>query len=129
MSFRFSCYPPANPAKPAKPRANADDAPSQPAAKAANPLDADDLVRCLECLQLAASGVCLAAGTRGKPVVAARGYAPIRHLPRRCEGFTPHPNNADQRLGHERWPALQRFHESDPSLGSHAMPPGASVAP
>lgn len=129
MTFRFSCYPPANPANAAKPRANTDDAPSQPVAKPANRLDADDLIRCRECLQLAQSGVCLAAGPRGKPVVAARGYAPSRHLPRRCEGFTPHPNNPDQRLGHERWPALLRCHETDPSLGSHAMPPGASVAP
>ena len=61
----------------------------------------DNRRRCVECLNLNDSGVCLAA-SRGE-FVAARWYSPIRDLPRRCEGYKPMPQDADQRPGRERW--------------------------
>ena len=66
------------------------------------------------------SGVCRAAGPKGKPVVANRGYQPVRDLPRRCEGFAPYADNPDQRRGFERWPGLAAFHSFN------ATPPGVS---
>lgn len=66
------------------------------------------------------SGVCRAAGPKHKPVVANRGYQPVRDLPRRCEGFAPYADNPDQRRGFERWPGLAAFHFTN------AMPPGVS---
>ena len=66
------------------------------------------------------SGVCHAAGPKYKPVVANRGYQPVRDLPRRCEGFAPYANNPDQRRGFERWPGLAAFHSFN------ATPPGVS---
>jgi len=65
-----------------------------------------------------ASAVPTAAGPKHKPVVANRGYQPVRDLPRRCEGFAPYADNPDQRRGFERWPGLAAFHSTN------ATPPG-----
>ena len=64
----------------------------------------DDRRHCTECANLTASGLCLAA-RRGE-VMAGRAYHPVDHIPRRCEGYAPGPNDADRRPGRERWPNL-----------------------
>ena len=63
----------------------------------------DDRRTCDQCANLLARR-CQAA-KRGE-IVASRNYEPIRDLPRRCEGYAPVPNDADERLGLERWPGL-----------------------
>ena len=82
-------------------------------------VDDDDRIRCTDCSWLSKSGVCRAAGPKNKPVVANRGYQPVRDLPRRCEGFAPYADHPDQRRGLERWPGLAAFHSFN------ATPPGA----
>lgn len=64
----------------------------------------DDRRTCDQCGNLTEGGLCLAA-RRGE-IVANRIYAPIRDLPRRCEGYAPGAADADRRLGRERWPGL-----------------------
>lgn len=118
MGFQFSRPIAANLANAAKVAVVPAFAPVRIYAQHAKPVDGDDRIRCTDCSQLAMSGVCRAAGPKGKPVVANRGYQPIRDLPRRCEGFTPFGDHPDQRRGLERWPELLRFH-------SNATPPGA----
>lgn len=119
MSFQFSRPLAANLANAAKEATTTGIAASRTDANRANPRDPfDDRIRCTECSQLAMSGICRAAAPKNKPVVANRGYQPIRDLPRRCEGFTPYGDHPDQRRGFERWPGLIRFH-------STATPPGA----
>jgi hypothetical protein len=66
------------------------------------PLD-DDRRTCNQCTNLAKLR-CLAAW-RGE-IVANRNYTPIRHIPRRCEGYMPKANDEDRRFGRERWPEL-----------------------
>jgi hypothetical protein len=66
------------------------------------PLD-DDRRTCNQCANLARLR-CLAAW-RGE-IVANRDYAPIRDIPRRCEGYMPDANDPDRRPGGERWPEL-----------------------
>lgn len=63
-----------------------------------------DLRRCEQCANLTGRGLCLAA-RRGE-IVASRNYEPIRDLPRRCEGYSPGPDDPDRRPGRERWPGL-----------------------
>lgn len=65
----------------------------------------DDRRRCSECASLADNGRCLAAARR--LIVASRSYAPDRDILRRCEGFTPLPDDPDQRPGRDRWPGLE----------------------
>ena len=119
MGFQFSRPVAANLANPAKVAVT----PASPAARSnaqrANTVD-DDRIRCTDCSWLSMNGVCRAAGPKHKPVVANRGYQPVRDLPRRCEGFAPYANNPDQRRGFERWPGLAAFHSSN------ATPPGVS---
>ena len=119
MGFQFSRPVAANLANSAKAPVTPASAAARSNAQAANPLD-DDRIRCSDCSWLSMSGVCRAAAPKHKPVVANRGYQPVRDLPRRCEGFAPYANNPDQRRGFERWPDLAAFHSSN------ATPPGVS---
>lgn len=66
--------------------------------------DDDDRRHCAQCANLVPSGLCLAA-RRGE-IIASRTYHPVDHLPRRCEGYAPGPDDPDRRLGRERWPGL-----------------------
>lgn len=119
MGFQFSRPVTANLANSANVAATPVSAAARGDAHRANPLG-DDRIRCSDCSWLSMSGVCRAAGPKGKPVVANRGYQPVRDLPRRCEGFAPYADNPDQRRGFERWPGLAAFHSSN------ATPPGVS---
>ena len=119
MAFQFSRPVTANLANSAKEAVTPTSEAARNNEQAANPLD-DDRIRCSDCSWLSMSGVCRAAGPKGKPVVANRGYQPVRDLPRRCEGFAPYADNPDQRHGIERWPDLAAFHSSN------ATPPGVS---
>lgn len=58
---------------------------------------------CRQCANLSGRR-CLAA-SRGE-IVANRDYAPVRDLPRRCEGYAPGVDDPDRRPGGERWPGL-----------------------
>lgn len=120
MGFQFSRPLAANLANPAKVPAAPESAAARSDAQRANSADGDDRIRCVDCSQLSMSGVCRAAGPKGKPVAANRGYQPVRDLPRRCEGFAPYGDSPDQRRGTERWPGLAAFHSSN------ATPPGVS---
>ena len=120
MGFQFSRPLTANLANPAKSPTPPGIEAARSNAQRANTVDDDDRIRCTDCSWLSMSGVCRAAGPKGKPVVANRGYQPVRDLPRRCEGFAPYADNPDQRHGIERWPDLAAFHSSN------ATPPGVS---
>jgi hypothetical protein len=120
MGFQFSRPVAVNLANPAKVAVSPESAAARSDAQCANPADADDRIRCTDCSWLSMSGVCRAAGPKHKPVVANRGYQPVRGLPRRCEGFAPYADNPDQRRGFERWPGLAAFHSIN------ATPPGVS---
>lgn len=120
MGFQFSRPVAANLANPAKAPVTPASAAARSDAQRANTVDDDDRIRCTDCSWLSMSGVCRAAGPKHKPVVASRGYQPVRELPRRCEGFAPYANNPDQRRGLERWPGLAAFHLFN------ATPPGVS---
>ena len=121
MGFQFSRPVAANLANPAKAPVTPASAAVHIDAQPANTVyDGDDRIHCTDCSWLSMSGVCRAAGPKHKPVVANRGYQPVRDLPRRCEGFAPYANNPDQRRGFERWPGLAAFHSSN------ATPPGVS---
>ncbi len=61
----------------------------------------DDRRYCRQCQQLSLGGFC-------RSEVTARGYEPLDHLPRRCAGYLPEPEEEDQRTGAQRWPSLQR---------------------
>lgn len=119
MAFQFSRPVAANLANSAKEAVTPTSEAARSNAQAANTLD-DDRIRCSDCSWLSMSGVCRAAGPKGNPVVANRGYQPVRDLPRRCEGFAPYANNPDQRRGLERWPGLAAFHSFN------ATPPGVT---
>lgn len=120
MGFQFSRLVAANLANPAKAPVTPKSAAAHIDAQRANTVDDDDRIHCTDCSWLSMSGVCRAAGPKHKPVVANRGYQPVRDLPRRCEGFAPYANNPDQRRGFERWPGLAAFHSFN------ATPPGVS---
>ena len=120
MGFQFSRPVAANLANSAKAPVTPESAAAHIDAQRANTVNDDDRIRCTDCSWLSMSSVCRAAGPKGKPVVANRGYQPVRDLPRRCEGFAPYANNPDQRRGFERWPGLAAFHSSN------ATPPGVS---
>jgi hypothetical protein len=120
MGFQFSRPVAANLANPAKVAVPSESAAERSNAQCANPADGDDRIHCTDCSWLSMSGVCRAAGPKHKPVVANRGYQPVRDLPRRCEGFAPYADNPDQRRGFERWPGLVAFHSTN------ATPPGVS---
>ena len=65
----------------------------------------DDRRRCAQCLNLR-QGICsIAKPEAGALVIASRGYRPVI-LPLRCAGYSPKPNDTDQRIGEERWPGL-----------------------
>ncbi len=66
--------------------------------------DDDDRRHCIQCANLAPSGLCLAA-RRGE-IIASCIYRPMDRLPRRCEGYAPGPDDSDRRPGRERWPGL-----------------------
>lgn len=66
--------------------------------------DDDDRRNCAQCANFAPSGLCLAA-RRGE-ISASRTYHPVDHLPRRCEGYAPVPDDPGRRPGRERWPGL-----------------------
>lgn len=118
MAFRFSRPVAANLANPAKVTVTSASAALRSNAHRANSVVDDDRIRCTDCSWLAKSGVCRAAGPKHKPVVANRGYQPVRDLPRRCEGSAPYADNPDQRRGFERWPGLAAIHPFN------ATPPG-----
>ena len=120
MGFQFSRPVAANLANSAKAPVTTESAAARSNAQRANTVDDDDRIRCADCSWLSMSGVCRAAAPRHKPVVANRGYQPVRDLPRRCEGFAPYGDNRDQRRGFERWPGLAAFHSFN------ATPPGVS---
>ena len=120
MGFQFSRPVAANLANSAKAPVTPESAAAHIDAQRANTADDDDRIHCTDCSWLSMSGVCRAAGPKHKPVVANRGYQPVRDLPRRCEGFAPYANNPDQRRGFERWPGLTAFHSFN------ATPPGVS---
>ena len=120
MGFQFSRPVAANLANSAKVAVTSASAAVLIDAQRANTVNDDDRIRCTDCSWLSLSGVCRAAGPKHKPVVANRGYQPVRDLPRRCEGFAPYADNPDQRRGFERWPELAAFHSFN------ATPPGVS---
>lgn len=120
MGFQFSRPVAANLANSAKVAVTSASAAVLIDAQRANTVNDDDRIRCTDCSWLSMSGVCRAAGPKHKPVVANRGYQPVRDLPRRCEGFAPYADNPDQRRGFERWPELAAFHSFN------ATPPGVS---
>ena len=120
MGFQFSRPVAANLANPAKVTVTPESAAAHIDAQRANTVNDDDRIRCTDCSWLSMSCVCRAAAPKHKPVVANRGYQPVRDLPRRCEGFAPYANNPDQRRGIERWPGLAAFHSFN------ATPPGVS---
>ena len=60
---------------------------------------------CGQCSNLAGRR-CLAAW-RGE-IAANRDYAPVRDIPRRCEGYAPGADDPDTRPGRERWPELNQ---------------------
>ena len=122
MGFQFSRPVAANLAKSAKVAVTSASAAVLIDAQRANTVNDDDRIRCTDCSWLSLSGVCRAAGPKHKPVVANRGYQPVRDLPRRCEGFAPYADNPDQRRGFERWPGLAAFHSFN------ATPPGVSLS-
>ena len=66
--------------------------------------DDDDRRHCAQCENLSPGGLCLAA-QRGE-IIASLTYHPVDHLPRRCEGYAPGPDDPDRRAGRERWPGL-----------------------
>ena len=119
MGFQFSRPVAANLANSAKVTVTPESAAAHIDAQRANTVNDDDRIRCTDCSWLSMNGVCRAAGPKHKPVVANRGYQPVRDLPRRCEGFAPYADNPDQRRGLERWPGLAAFHSFN------ATPPGA----
>ena len=118
MGFQFSRPVAANLANPAKAPVTPESAAARSDAQRANTVDDDDRIRCTDCSWFSMSGVCRAAGPRHKPVVANRGYQPVRDQPRRCEGFSPYGDNPDQRRGSERWPGLSAVRSTN------ATPPG-----
>ena len=120
MGFQFSRPLTANLANPAKSPTPPGIEAARSNAQRANTVDDDDRIHCTDCSWLSMSGVCRAAGPRHKPVVANRGYQPVRDLPRRCEGFAPYGDNPDQRRGFERWPGLAAVRSTN------ATPPGVS---
>jgi hypothetical protein len=122
MGFQFSRPVAANLANSAKVAVTSASAAVLIDAQRANTVNDDDRIRCTDCSWLSLSGVCRAAGPKHKPVVANRGYQPVRDLPRRCEGFAPYADNPDQRRGFERWPGLAAFHSFN------ATPPGVSLS-
>lgn len=73
--------------------------------------DGDDRRHCAQCMNLAPSGLCLAA-RRGE-VSASRTYHPVDNIPRRCEGYAPGPGDPDRRTGRERW---QFYDEISPDV-------------
>lgn len=121
MGFQFSRPVAANLANSAKVPVTPESAAARTNAHRANTGDGDDRICCTDCSQLAMSGVCRAAGPKNKPVVASRGYQPIRDLPRRCEGFTPYGDHPDQRRGFERWPGLIHSFSATPPGVSHSV--------
>lgn len=66
--------------------------------------DDDDRRHCAQCANHAPSGLCLTA-RRGE-IIASRTYHPVDHLPRRCEGYAPGPDDPDRRPGREPWSGL-----------------------
>lgn len=65
----------------------------------------DDRRHCHQCSNRTLSGRCLAA-YRGE-IIASDTYCPVDDIPRRCEGYVPRKDEADQRCGQERWPWLK----------------------
>ena len=120
MGFQFSRPVAANLANPAKAPVTPESAAAHIDAQRANTVNDDDRIRCTDCGWLSMNGVCRAAGPKHNPVIANRGYQPVRDLPRRCEGFSPYGDNPDQRRGFERWPGLAAVHSTN------ATPPGVS---
>ena len=120
MGFQFSRPVAANLANPAKVTVTPESAAAHIDAQRANTVNDDDRIRCTDCGWLSMNGVCRAAGPKHNPVIANRGYQPIRDLPRRCERFAPYGDNPDQRRGFERWPGLAAVHSTN------ATPPGVS---
>ena len=120
MGFQFSRPVTANLANSANVAATPVSAAAHIDAQRANTVNDDDRIRCTDCGWLSMNGVCRAAGPKHNPVIANRGYQPVRDLPRRCEGFSPYGDNPDQRRGFERWPGLAAVHSTN------ATPPGVS---
>ena len=121
MGFQFSRPVAANLANSAKAPVTPESAAAHIDAQRANTVNDDDRIRCTDCGWLSMNGVCRAAGPKHNPVIANRGYQPVRDLPRRCEGFSPYGDNPDQRRGFERWPGLAAAVHS-----TNATPPGVS---
>ncbi len=59
-----------------------------------------DLRPCTACANLRHDGRCLAA-VRGE-IAAVRTYSPCPDIPRRCDGFSPLPDDLNERAGRER---------------------------
>ena len=121
MGFQFSRPVAANLANPAKVAVTHESAAAHIDAQRANTVNDDDRIRCTDCSWLSMNGVCRAAGPKHNPVVANRGYQPVRDLPRRCEGFAPYADNPDQRRGVERWPGLIHSFNATPPGVSHSV--------
>ena len=86
MGFQFSRPLAANLANPAKVTVTPESAAAHIDAQRANTVNDDDRIRCTDCSWLSMSGVCRAAGPKHKPVVANRGYQPVRIPPLPDEG-------------------------------------------
>ena len=67
--------------------------------------DPDDRRTCEQCANLMARRCTT---TKRGEIAASRSYAPIRDLPRRCEGYASGADDPDRRHGRERWPGLIR---------------------
>ena len=76
------------------------------------PAGADDRVTCNQC-RLMVAGRC----EGWQELQAARGYAPIRDLRRRCPAYLPRKVEPDQRTGAQRWRNLDRVMVDEPGRG------------
>jgi hypothetical protein len=66
----------------------------------------DDRRHCTQCVNLTRRGQCLAA--KRSEITASSSYYPVDHIPRRCKGYAPGPDDPDRRSGRERWPNLNQ---------------------
>jgi hypothetical protein len=68
---------------------------------------ANDMRRCTECANFTIGGRCLAAWQGKLAGFVSRRYSPAQpDRLRRCDGYTPGPDDPDQRPGQDRWPGL-----------------------
>ncbi len=77
-----------------------------PGATALEPGPSDNRRTCRQCRRLSDRGQCRASDAGIRLVGCGPLHSPAADVPRRCEGYLPRPDDADERPGIERWPAL-----------------------